>query len=135
MPSGNTDANLVLDVGGLGVSGHAAALLGREYVRDEWLVAAVEAAQGAAQAQQDGHRRGAQRQSVVLREGPLLALALLHHAHEGLQQPDLRAANSMVIFITSKYRVSQQVSDMGWIDFDFDYATLYLILRGLMRDR
>ena len=80
---------LVLDVCVLWMPGHAAALLGWKYVGDEGVLAPVEPAHGAAQAQQDGHGRGAERQPVVLREGPLLALALLHHTHESFQQLDL----------------------------------------------
>ena len=76
---------LVLNVRCLGAPGHAAPLLGREDVRDEGILAPVETAEGAAQAKQDGHRRGAEREAVVLGEGPLLTLALLHHAHQGLQ--------------------------------------------------
>ena len=30
------------------------------------------------------------------------------------------------------YRVSHLVSDLGWVDFDFDYSTVCLILLGLM---
>ena len=32
------------------------------------------------------------------------------------------------------YRVSQQVSDLGWVDFDFGRSTVSPILLGLMRD-
>ena len=32
------------------------------------------------------------------------------------------------------YRVSQQVSDLGWVYFDFGRSTLSPILLGLMRD-
>ena len=33
------------------------------------------------------------------------------------------------------YRVSKQVSDLGWVDSDFCYSAVCLILLGLMRDR
>ena len=50
-------SNLVLNICGLvGISGDAPALLRRKNVRDERVLAAVVPAQGAAEAQQDGHR-------------------------------------------------------------------------------
>ena len=77
-------------------------------MRDEGVLAAVEAAEGAAQAEQHGHRRGAEREAVVLGEGPLLTLALLHHAHQGLQQIDL-----------SKFFKARNQAN-----FSFDYANV-----------
>ena len=36
---------------------------------------------------------------------------------------------------TEKYRVTQQVSHLGWVDSDFGFSTVCLILLGLMRNR
>ena len=33
------------------------------------------------------------------------------------------------------YKMSQDVLNLGWVDFDFCCSTVYLILLGLMRDR
>ena len=38
-------------------------------------------------------------------------------------------------FSSQNYRVSQQASDLSWVDFDFVHSTVCLILVGLMRDR
>ena len=38
-----------------------------------------------------------------------------------------------MVNVLTLYRVTQQVSDLGWVDFDFGCSTVCLILLGLMR--
>ena len=37
--------------------------------------------------------------------------------------------------VPGQYRVTQQVSDLGWFDFEFGCSTVCPILLGLIRDR
>ena len=41
----------------------------------------------------------------------------------------------LISFLISLYRVTQQVTDLGWVEFDFGFSTVCPILLGLMRDR
>ena len=53
------------------------------------------------------------------------------------RRPTIYVCASLMNFgrMQREYRVIQQVSDPGWVDFDFGFSTVYPLLSSLMRDK